>query len=268
MSVLSLVHLAAFLGDIALIIFVLSKNFSAWLNRLCALFIFVFALWSLGFCITQTSISAGSALFWMNLSSIGWLTFPVPAMYFYLTLTGKDKIVKNKVLAAGVVIVIAFLFYQLWMDNLVESVVHENYGWSAVWATTPYTYLMYLYFISVFSFIFYLVFNYGRKAKNKREKIQAGLLQWATIISVFFGLILNVLLAVLHITNIPQIGDISVFIWAIGIVICITRYGLMSVTPITAAEQILDTTTDMLLLLEKDGRIKLSNHATLNLLNV
>lgn len=125
MNILSLIHLAAFLGDVALIIIVIGRNYKARLNRLCALLATSFALWSLGYCFTHLSTSVKPALFWINISSIGWITFPIAAMYFYLALAGKEIIIKNKFLMAASTLTVGFFLYGQWSGNIVGTVIEK-----------------------------------------------------------------------------------------------------------------------------------------------
>jgi PAS domain S-box-containing protein len=266
MRILSLFHFVAFLGYISLIIIVLSKNYKARLNQLCAILAGTFAFWSLGYALTNSATTARDALFWVNISSIGWVTFSVITMYFYLALAEKEKVIRNKWVITASVILVSFFLYQIWEGNIFKTVIPRYYGWSTLWATTPYTYLFFLYFFGVMSYVLYLIYDFGRKAKTNRGRIQARLLKITAIISLSLGTITDLILPALNISIIPEIADILIFIWVSGIVVCITKYGLMSVTPVTAAEQILKTSADMLLLLEADGRIKQSNLATLDLL--
>ncbi|MHB8104149.1 MAG: PAS domain S-box protein [Dehalococcoidales bacterium] len=266
MSIISIVHLFAFIADVALIIIVISRNPKAQLNRLCALVTASFAVWSLGYCLTHTANTADIAMFWINISSIGWITFPVAGLYFYFALAGKEKNIRNKAGWVVSIILIAFFFYEQWAGNLVGSVIEKPYGWSGVWTTSVYSYLLYAFFISAALYFIYLIYDYGRKVKTNRERVQARLLQATAMVGFSLGLTTDIILPALNVTILPQLADIFVSIWGLGIVIGVTRYGLMSVSPITAAEQILDTMTDSLILLEPNGSVKQSNRATLELL--
>ena len=266
MNILSLVHLTAFVGDVALIIVVISRNYKARLNRLCSLVAAAFAFWSFGYCVTHVVTNPQLALFWISISSIGWITFPMAALYFYLALAGKEKISRNKWLFSALVLITAFFFYGQWSGNIVGKVIQKSYGWSGVWSNSLYSYLLFFYFICAMGTILYLIYDYRRQVTAPSEKIQARLLQITASVSATLAVTSDILLPNLHITAVPQLADICMFVWALGIVICVTRYGLMSVTPATAAEQILDTTTDMLFLLETGGKIRQCNPAALEAL--
>jgi PAS domain S-box-containing protein len=64
---------------------------------------------------------------------------------------------------------------------------------------------------------------------------------------------------------VPEIAAAFALVWAGGIYYAVTRYGLMSVTPQAAADDILATMPDALLLLGPDGEFARANHAALAL---
>ncbi len=266
MSILSIVHFLFFIGDVVLIAIVLFKNHKAQLNRFCALVAGSCALWSLGYCYAHFANTPSTALFWINISSIGWIIFPVAILYFYLSLDNKQNVIRNKVMMLALVSFVVFFLYQQWSGNILGTVILESYGWSGVWSTSVFSYLLFIYYLAAIISFFYLIYDYRRNVKTNRERIQARILQITAILGFMLATTTDILLPVLHITILPQMADIFVSFGSVGIVVCITRYGLMDVSPITAAKQILETITDALILLDPDKRIKQANRATLELL--
>jgi PAS domain S-box-containing protein len=74
------------------------------------------------------------------------------------------------------------------------------------------------------------------------------------------------LLPALHIYTIPNIGNIVVLVLALGIVYALAKYKFLAITPATAAENIISTMADSLILLDKSGNILDVNKSTLDLL--
>ncbi len=83
--------------------------------------------------------------------------------------------------------------------------------------------------------------------------------------SFLLGSITDVILPVLGIYIIPQIADILMIIWGVGIILSVTKYGSLGLTPSTAAETILDTMTESLMIVDNKGKIVLINKAAKNL---
>ncbi len=109
-------------------------------------------------------------------------------------------------------------------------------------------------------------YNFEQKTKKFYEKKQARLLYLTPIIALILGSMTDVIFPVLKINFVPPAACLIILIWAWGLVCAITRYGLMTLTPSAAAENILSTITDSLILVGMDGRITKVNRATLNIL--
>jgi len=77
---------------------------------------------------------------------------------------------------------------------------------------------------------------------------------------------LNVIFPMLEIFNIPPLADLVILIYGIGVVYAMVKYQFMGITPALAAENILSTMSDLLVILDLDGRIITANKATTSLL--
>jgi PAS domain S-box-containing protein len=259
--IVSLVHFIAFFLDICLILLLLSRNSKAALNRFCVFLISTLALWSFSYGCLNLTQSSESAWTWMKIGSIGWGIFPASALYFYLSLTDRTRYVKSIPIAVAVLMITAFFIYQQWSGNIVERLGYYPYGWTGIWASSIYTYLYFTYYLVISVLCIYLAIDYGRKAGNAREKMGARLQSVTAAVSLFLATCTNVILPQLGVFSIPQIGDIFVSIWVLGIIVAITKYGFMSLTSTTAADHILSTMTDSLMLLDTDGTVRLANQA-------
>ena len=112
---------------------------------------------------------------------------------------------------------------------------------------------------------FYLIFTFRKKTENKTKKKQAKIILNTAIIALLLGTITDVVLLKSGIYKIPPVGDIVVSIWAFGLAYSITKYELL-ITPATAANNIISTMADSLILLDQRGNIVDVNRATLDLL--
>jgi two-component system, NtrC family, sensor kinase len=70
------------------------------------------------------------------------------------------------------------------------------------------------------------------------------------------------------VTTLPQIADLMVTIWGLGLVYTTIRIGLMKLTSVTASDQIISTMAESLLLIDPNGKIVLSNQAMQDLLEI
>jgi PAS domain S-box-containing protein len=266
--IISFVHFACFLIDIGLITLLLYKNHRSALNYICSVLIFTFAIWSFGYSWIDVSQTAQTAFLWLKIGAIGWCLFPAAALYFYLSLVSKTRLLKNLILLGIMIALSSFFIYQVWAGHLVTGVLRNTYWWYAAWSKLWYSYLFYAYYFVISLVCIYLMYNYGHQAHNSREKIQARLQIVTATISLVLASTTNVILPVLQINVLPQAADIIIMIWEAGIILSIVKYGLMTVSPATASDQILDTMTDFLVLLDTEGTIKMANRAQKEMLGV
>jgi PAS domain S-box-containing protein len=268
MNVITILHFSAFLANGLLMIYILSKNPTAFINRLCAFLISLFALWSLAFAFGNMAHSQEEVMFFLNISAIAWCSFPVVCFWFYLALTNQEKILKNKMFILVSVFIPAFFIYEQWTGNIAAQVLMVDWGWFGIWSQSIYTYLYFAYFSGLSGLCIVLIYLTGRKAETYSQRKQARILTVTGGLTFVLGALSNVICPLLGITVIPSAADILLMIWGIGIVYSVSKYGLMTLTPMAASEQILSTMSDLLILLNKSGKIVYSNRSIINLLEM
>ena len=267
MSILALLHFFSFLIYLYMAGFVLYKNPKALLNRVCALLLLCFVIWSFGaMFISDIIYSKDTARLAMNIYSIGWCSFAGFSLWFDLVFAKKEKVLKKKITYILLFLPAAFFIYKQWTNFLIVDYISQPYGWSYAWSKSIWRLLFYIYYSSYMLYGLYLIFDYGRKTRRLREKKQTNVIFITTLISLILGSIGNTLLQELNIHRLPALADVFALIWLVGLVYIITRYGLMTISPETAAENILATMGDSLILIDSDNKIITVNQATLDLL--
>ncbi len=270
MNVLRLVnilsHFTAFAIYVCLIVFVLHKNPKGLINRICALTLACFAVWGLAVVFFHNAASAGEAMFWLNMASLGWGSFPVPVLWFYLLFTGHDKLLKNRLFVAAGVLLAAFFVRLQWAGCLIVDFIRQPYGWSTVWAGWLPIVVFSCYYALLIGACIFLAIDLERKARSRREKSQARLLIAGPLITLCLGSLSDIIFPALRIGVIPPAAVVFILVWAGGLGYAIFRYGLMTLTPAMAAADILETMGDALLLAKMDGAIVSANRAALGLL--
>lgn len=261
-----LAHFLAFIVYLGLIGFVLHKNSKALLNRLCAIALASFAVWSLGNVFFFSAPSASEAMVWMNVASFGWCSFPITAFLFYLAFTNHEGLLRKRMFVAICTLLIMFFIYQQWTGSMIIDFIRQPYGWGVVWSRSGLPLIFSVYYLLFVAACIYLALDFGRKNRNLREKRQARLLSITPTVALVLGSATDIIFPVLGINAVPNLAVLIILIWGGAIVYAITRYGLMTLTPAIAAGEILATMGDALMLVDLDGKIIFSNKATLDLL--
>ena len=268
MNLLLILHLVSLLIDINLIFFVLGRNPRAQLNRICAVFIAIFATWSLCECFILMADSPSLAMLYANIGSISWYTAPVASVWFYLSLDSRDRFLKNKAFIVISVILPLFFLYQQWSGNMYTNIMKGPWGWTGSYELSIATYAYIFYYLIASAICLYLMASVVLKAKTSRQKNLNRILIVTGTAAIIFGTITDVVLPAMEITGFPVTADILFMIWIGGIAYAVSRYRFMSLNPIMASSNILEIISDSIVLLDMERKIVFTNRATRALLGL
>ncbi len=265
-SFLSFVHFLSLATFLFFTVFILHKDLKSTLNRITAAYLACFVVWSAGmFFINNTGTTYEGAILANKFDSFGWISFP--AFFFWFTLVFiKNKRFLEKIYSAIILFIptIFFIFQQL-QGKLIYTFEKTSYGWSHVWSNSIYTYLFYFYY-TLFTLIpIYLLIKYYKKSSSVIKRKQAKIIIISSIIPLTIGTLTNVIFQEFGFHKIPSVADVSALFWSFGIVYAVVKYKFLGITPVTAAENIIETMSDALILINLQGEINTINKATLQL---
>jgi len=267
MIILPFLHFFVFLANTYLAFFVLYKNPKSLLNRACSGLMICFALWNFGNIFIHDpdrSITKDTAAILQNIDSFGWIGLNSVLLYFSLAFSKREKLLKKKWFLFVVVILPLFFIYKQWTNCLIINPIRQSYGWSYSWADTIWTYLFCFYYLLFSLLSLYFIYSYGRKTKKTIEKKQAKIITFSVIASLIIVTFFDVVIPIFGISSVPNIGNLFVFIFAIGLLYAIVKYRFLSITPAIAAENIISSMDEFLILLNQEGNILTVNKATLD----
>jgi len=236
------------------------------LNRVCAAFIFCFGFWSFAYIFVHNPYySKHTAKIFFNISSFGWVGFASFFLWFILVLSQKKKLLKQKWLYPLLLGIPLVFIYKQWTNYLYVDMIEKSYGWKAIFAPSiwPVLFLVYAFLFTILALSINLIFI--RTTRDPILKKQAATIFFFTLITFAFGSITNIILPISNIHAIPNIANIFALIWTFGIVYAMVKYKFLSITPATAADNILSTMYDCLILLNMEGEIVTVNKAAENL---
>jgi PAS domain S-box-containing protein len=209
--------------------------------------------------------SKNAAMMFSNISALGWATLSSHFLWFILAFTGKTKILKKiwfYIILFGVPL---FFIYKQWTNFLFVDFTKEYFGWKPLYSTSILPHLLYLYYLTFMAVGFYINIDFMRKTRNPVLKKQAKIIFVAVLIALILGTFTDTIFPLLNIHFIPNIADTFILIWAFGVVYAMARYKFLSITPATAASNIISTMFDSLILLDLAGNIVTVNKAAANL---
>lgn len=263
MSFLPFLHFFNFLVYCSLIIFILWEDRKSLLNRTCAAFLACFALWNYAFIFLHNPNTLEEvAILFNNLASIGWISFVSIFLWFSLIFTEKKKILKSKIFYLVIIFLPLLLIYKKWTGHLTADFIKLPWGWVRIWSNSIWTYLYYCYYLSFLMVALYLIYTFSRTSKNPLQKKQAKIIFITALTPIILGSLVDVFLPKMNIIQAPlALSPTLTLILAGGLAYAMNKYRLMVVTPVTAAENIISTMADSLVLLNREGKITITNQA-------
>ena len=267
MTQLGVLHFACLVVYIGLAFYVVGKNPSSPLNRLCAAILLCFASWCLGKTVTHNPDTPEHiARFYSNVVILGAWTFPSFVLWFTLVFTEKLELLrKNWVFLLMFFIPLASVLRQ-WIFADVLRYVNRPFGWGLQWSSTSWTIVLMLYFLLSVCVAAGLTLHFALKNKDPVKRKQALIIGAGLVLPFIAGYLCNVVLPWWGVDPVPDLAQNMALFWALGLVYAIVKYRFLVITPATAAEDILSTMADALILAEPQGRIVAVNQATTDLL--
>src|SRR4030042_2021577 len=145
MNILPFLHFFVFLVYSCLLVFLLWKDPKSLLNRVCAVLLACFAVWSFALIfIYDPNASKDTVMLFDNIGSLGWISFASFSLWFALIFTEKKKILKRRITYPLIFILPLLLIYKQWTGFLTKDYIQRPWGWENVWSNSIWAYLFYL----------------------------------------------------------------------------------------------------------------------------
>ena len=266
MNTLPFLHFLTFFIYSGIFFYLLKADLESRLNRVLAAFIGCFALWSFSsIIIFQPNIVESTAILMDRIASLGWISLNSLYLWFALLFAEKKKALKTNFIYFIFFVPPPIFIYKIWTGFLVSGYSEQSWGWVRIWSDSIWSYSFFLYLLSFSSVGLYLIYDFGKKTKVPLKQKQARVIFYTSLISLIIGIITDILLPLYSVDEFPPVANIAYLILVVGIVYSIVKYRFVRVTPYMAAEQIISTMADSLVLLDKGGNITSVNQALLNL---
>lgn len=252
---------------LALGIFVYSQKRKSPLNQVFLFLCIMAFYWAFTESMLRDADSISSAYMWMKLTVL-WTFIPAAALHFLLVFT-KSGLLRRGRWTPVLIYAPAALFsiIELTTDQIITTPVLKYWGYTYGYSSYPLppflVEMVWMYGILVVSLIISLRYYFqvpGIREKNQTKYILTGI---SVVVIVTF--VSQVVFPVFQIT-IPELETISFLFFSGMIGYAIQKHELFVVSPATAADNIVSTMTDSLILLDDSHTIISVNDATLRIL--
>jgi PAS domain S-box-containing protein len=246
---------------IALVIVVYRRNPREILNRKFCLLCISLGSWAFIQFGLSLSHSLEEAAIWRKFLAI-WPLIVVVSLDFALQFTERERIVKSLYYRTAVVIpAIAFAILELTTGLIFGTVTKHYVGWIAGTAVfTPLWTTATIWFVLCLLLMVFLISRYAFTVADRHKRSQARVFFIALLIGVVVTF--RDVLVIAFSWHTPLINPTGFAFTVAFIGFAILRFRLFSLTPMTAAESIISTMDDMLLLADRQGKILTANKAT------
>jgi PAS domain S-box-containing protein len=267
MNLIQHLHFFCFLVLAVMSVYITYKDPKALLNRLCAMLLASFSIWNFVDIITTADhCTREIAILFQAISSIGWISFASILLGFSLVYSKNEKLLHKKwFLILVFFFPIIAIIGQITM-GILGYVIKGTYGWEFRWEANIWVYIFYSYYFSFTLFAIYNIYLHKLKTTSTLEKNQAKIMVATLLISLIAGSITDVIIPMFKIQGVPQIADVTIIIFAGGMIYSIVKYKFFIVTPALAAENIISTMDELLILLDSEGNILTVNNSVLETL--
>ena len=232
-------------------------------NQLFALCCLCFAVWSGGLAFFVTADTKNEAWFWYRATAVGWTWPAAIVLHLLLTLTGAGArsprtpwLVRSAYALAGL----------LWVGAIVgwspaEDLVRSEHWWSESLNAGPLLWLYATFPLACAVGGLWVVRRWGRRHRGRVEGRQASVVFACGVVALVIATVTNLVLPLLEVRAVPPLAGISLLVWALGFYWATARYRLMAVTHAVAAQDVLDTVPDALLVVTPENRVDAANDA-------
>ncbi|MFH0956966.1 MAG: histidine kinase N-terminal 7TM domain-containing protein [Candidatus Aenigmatarchaeota archaeon] len=252
MNFYSLLPLSGFLISMSLGLFALRANSRSRLNQTFALFMFSTSLWSISSFLIYNSPSPETAFLWDKTETFGSFLSASFMLHFCLSFT-KSRFLKRKLFPVAMYMPVLFFTYvNVTTKMLTQSEIPSYWGYSIIPGE-----LYYLFAAWITAYALASVFAcslFFLRSKSHAERSQALLLTAGILVMIIGGVASEVVAPMLGIEVMPLTSTLTA-INGVFVAYAMLRYRLMALTPLLAAENILKTIADYLLVFNKDGTI-------------
>lgn len=267
MSIFILSSLLAFAATAFLGIYVLLRNPKELSNQIFFLYCLTGSLASFTEFGYRQAESFATAQFWIR-ASFPWISSLPLELHFVMLLTERTKLLKRKSTYL-LLYVPALTFSILWVTGLIQiEPTRADWGWTYIRPPNDIPLILLGIFVGIISLyeLALCAYYYVREASGKKKQ---------QIRLILTGFIITLILVLISepgwvfpgsMGKIPRLTSIGFVIESILLSYAIWKYELFSLTPATAAESILATLADALLLVDLEGKITTVNYATTELL--
>ncbi|MEG0520534.1 MAG: diguanylate cyclase [Erysipelotrichaceae bacterium] len=271
MNILSIISIIIYTAFFIGAGFVINAERKSIMNRSGGAVLISLGWWSFCNSFFFASATASQAMFWHKLGSLGWCGFVAFTTYYFLALTKYDQklntIFKKFLFFLPMILLIAINLFTP-TTSLAQSIVASTSGWgwtyqNSITSLSLWLYLIYV--VSYFAFAFWLLWGWAKSVKHKLKIEMALKFIILDFVTIGCGMLTDI---VIPLTNqmIPAIANVITVIFGVGYFILIYRYDIFNINLVISSDDILQTSNNLIFVIDENYEIFKYNKAVGTLL--
>lgn len=253
-------------------LYCLTRDRKSVLNVFSFLVLLSLGWWNFCYAFFFSAETAEQASLWHHLAAIGWTGFIAETTYYFIVLTGfHDKMKKTWVQLCFYALPFALLLHNLFgkTTSLAEGFVKSSVGnqWSYTNSLgNGWLWLFLACIVLYFGFSFYLLLRWSSKVKHRLKKRMAIGFVVLDALTILLGFASDVLFPLTSAPLIPAVANLCAALFGVGYFLIIIRYDLFNLHHVVADRDIIERSTDAVLVIDEDGEILYCNPSCAKLL--
>ena len=262
---IQLLHILCAAAYLCLAVYIVVKRRAA-LNLGCAGVLICFASWSLALAVSHSpGVPKATAGLFYNIGALAWGSFASFAAFFTAAFL-RPRLLRSAPFWLALVLPPAAVIYAQWSGHLVADYVAVPWGWAFVWRLSWWTAFYYGYYGLYMTTVVTLLLRAYRRDPDPVRRRQAGIFVATAVPSLLLSTVSDVVLPWAGIHALPNMAPDFIVIWGVGLVYAIAKLGMLELTPAGAADLIVASMSDALLLVNPRDEVALVNPAACALL--
>jgi PAS domain S-box-containing protein len=263
MNVYTWLLLLSSIVSVSLGILVYFLNRKAWINRLFALLTFCTAYWAFTEFMMRQSSTVAEADLW---NKAGFLWPFTVAILLQFSLVFTDNSWAKRRLSSLLIYspALFFSFIELTTNLISGPAVANIWGYVYTNPTNSVLFIISMGWASGLAFLsLFLCGRYYYRSKDKYRRAQAKFVTLGLLIPIAAYISTDIVNPYFGV-NIPDLGNVSAMFWGVFVAYAVLKYELFILNPALAADKIIDTMPDSLILADTKGKILQVNQSLLD----
>lgn len=236
------------------------------LNRIFMLLCTSLAFWAFTEFGYRQADSVDTARIWLDAGHLGYFVAPV-TLHFVLVFTGESRLFQNRLTYFFLYLpAIVFALLGLTTDMLGGTPVKEYWGWTSLIPEDALLHSIgyaWAYGLGILSA--YLCLVHFLRLADEKQRQQTKFVFIGVLVVLATGIVTDWMLPLLGVP-VPELTTAAFTVTCACAGYAMWKYELFAITPTAAADSIISTMPDALLLVDPDGRIAMANRATSRML--